>query len=174
MSKNLPHAGTKAGIVVIAAAPSRARIYRGAGACAGAIPRVPAGSPRRGRAGHNRRASCSGSGGRPRTSTGNPARARKAITAENSEVEPSSPGAVKRVSFSQQLTAHWRSLPHSRNSPRLPHRPQSTLLGHSASHSERLFLPLTGHRAGHRVIVLRGDSGLSAPYCRCSAIKGSP
>jgi hypothetical protein len=39
MSKNLPHAGTKAGIVVIAAAPSRARIYRGAGACAGAIPR---------------------------------------------------------------------------------------------------------------------------------------
>jgi predicted TIM-barrel fold metal-dependent hydrolase len=26
----------------------------------------------------------------------------------------------------------------------------------------------------HRVIVLRRDSGLSAPYCRCSAIKGSP
>jgi hypothetical protein len=31
------------------------------------IRRVSAGSPRRGRAGHDRRASCSGSGGRPRT-----------------------------------------------------------------------------------------------------------
>src|SRR5260370_6377808 len=38
-------------------------------AYAGTICRVPVGSPRRGRAGHNRRASCSGSGGRPRTST---------------------------------------------------------------------------------------------------------
>jgi hypothetical protein len=36
---------------------------------AGTIRRVPVGSPRRGRAGHNRCASCSGSRGRPRTST---------------------------------------------------------------------------------------------------------
>ena len=41
---------------------------RGARACAGAIRRVPAGSPRRARARHNRSASCSGSGGRPRRS----------------------------------------------------------------------------------------------------------
>ena len=32
-----------------------------------------------------------------------------------------------------------------RRSPGLPQPPQSTLLGHSASHSERLFLPPCGH-----------------------------
>ena len=39
---------------------------RGARACAGAIRRGPAGSPRRDRAGRNRCASCTESGGRPR------------------------------------------------------------------------------------------------------------
>ena len=39
---------------------------RGARACAVATRRIPAGSPRPDRAGRNRRASCSGSGGRPR------------------------------------------------------------------------------------------------------------
>ena len=56
-----PHCGQRAS--------PQAPLRRGARAYAGAIRRVPAGSPRRDRAGRNRRASCSGSGGRPRTST---------------------------------------------------------------------------------------------------------
>jgi hypothetical protein len=46
-----------------------APLHQGARAYAGPIHRLPAGSPRRGPAGRNRLASCSGSGGRPRTST---------------------------------------------------------------------------------------------------------
>ena len=56
-----PHRGRRAS--------RRALHRRGARACAGAIRRVSAGSPPRpGRAGHNRHAACSGSGGRPRRS----------------------------------------------------------------------------------------------------------
>ena len=55
-----PHCGRRAS--------RQAPRHRGIPACAGAIRRVPAGSPRRGRVGRNRCASCSGRGGRPRTS----------------------------------------------------------------------------------------------------------